>query len=81
MPDWQPGWAFTFEVDGETVGPVRSEALYAHRAARESIAGRGGVARVLRASGGDWRAVATYTDAGATARVGAAPGIEPGILT
>lgn len=64
MDDWEPGWAFTFEAGGETVGPVRSEPLYVHRAARESIAKRGGVAYVLRGVEGGWRQVAEYTDSG-----------------
>jgi hypothetical protein len=63
--DWAPGWAFELTTAaGETVGPVRSELLYVHRVARESVAMTGGVCVVLRGVEGDWRAIATYTDGG-----------------
>lgn len=63
--DWHPGWAFELTTpDGDTVGPVRSEPAYVHRAARECVGKAGGVCVVLRASGAGWRQVATYTDCG-----------------
>jgi hypothetical protein len=58
---WEPNWAFRFEVDGEHVGPVRSDLASVHTAARDSIGRGGGVAEVLKAVDGGWLTVATYT--------------------
>jgi hypothetical protein len=71
--DWEPGWAFELTTTaGETVGPVRSDLLYVHRAARESVTAAGGACVVLRGVEGGWRAVATYTDQGAKIPAGSA---------
>jgi hypothetical protein len=66
VADWQPGWAFLYQVHGERLGPIRSDADHVHQAAKDCVRLGGGVATVLKAKGDGWVAVGTYSQPAAT---------------